>query len=166
MRKIEKIKINSNPENSFTNLLELISKENEIILKIPIESLTCDIITSEFTDLVKYKKSIWEIFGEMLLEKNVDYFIIYKEINKEYFAHFLFKDKKFLELRPSDGIIVSFLFKIPIFLSNDILEDKYKEILKEVSIDEQIQEALNKEDYELAAKLKKIKTENTNDNRM
>jgi bifunctional DNase/RNase len=152
MKEVKKIEISENPNTNFNVYLILLDNEKELI-RINIERLTADIVTSELNSYDKYKKSIWDICGELLKPKIQGDYIIEKEINKEYFGYFTLEDGEKLYIRPSDGIIIAFSLDIPVYLSNELYKDEEKEETLE-EINEKIKKAIAEENYDLAEELK------------
>jgi bifunctional DNase/RNase len=150
MKEIIKVKVSENPENINDIYLVLLSKDDEEIMKINIERLTGDNMIEELNSYNKYKKSIWDICGDFIKEKNPKSYVIEKEINKEFFGHFLTDNGNF-STRPSDGIIIAFALDIPVYLGNELY--KLDEVVEE-DINELIKKAVAEENYELAKELK------------
>jgi len=152
MKEVKKVKISENPNNSYDIFLVLYDDLDEELLKMNIEELTAEILAYELNSFDKYKKSIWDVTGELLKPKIIGGYIIEKEINKEYFGYFTLEDGEKLYMRPSDGIIISFNMDIPVYLSNELYNDPEEETIEELN--EKIKKAISEENYDLANELK------------
>ena len=157
MKEVKKVEIKENT-NNYEVFLILLDDDNKELIKINIEDLTADIIAVELNSYNKYKKSIWDVCGDLLQPKIRGGYVIEKEINKEYFGYFTLEDNEKLYMRPSDGIIIAFNKDIPVYLSNELYEDEEKECTVE-EINEKIKKAIAEENYELAEELKRKRDE-------
>lgn len=117
---------------------------------------------------------------------DVDYVVIDDTDNQTFFASMVFNDGVAVDCRPSDGISIAIRLGSPIFVNNDIVDvmsfeyrnikgmetteeepkkkkqkskKKQKDESLEVSkqeLEKRLQEAIDKEDYELAAQLRDL----------
>lgn len=157
MVEIKKLTITNNPSNDFEIYMNLLDDNDQEIIKINIEVLTADIIKSEINNMGRYKKSIWEVVSDLIKEKEPIKYVIETEKNKEYFGYFYFnKTDEKLFMRPSDGMITSFIIDIPIYIENSLLDSNLIKTKNETieDINEQIKKAISEENYDLAAELK------------
>lgn len=155
MKKIVKVKVSDNPNNNFDTILYLYDDEDKEVLNMSIEKLAGEAIQMEMNSQKKLKPSIWDICGNFIMESNPEHYIIEKLINKEYYGYFK-SESEDLYMRPSDGIIIAFNKEIPIYLSDSLYKsEEVKE--SQDDLDSKIKKALEKEDYEEAARLKNLK---------
>jgi len=148
------------------NLAIYLLSEDAKFCEIFVEAEPFLLSARNFSLFQKPKKSLYDVFREMVLEGAEDvHGLIYKEKNGEFFSKLII-DGEETDLIPNELIGLLGL-KYPIYVLDEILQEdqKFDTLNKDQSIaylDNEIKKALEDEDYEKAAKLKerKMKLEN------